>query len=194
MIMLVSSMRLAAMSSVPPPADPPQAEMPRLLKLIIWTRFLSAIAVVSSIAGSLLMLLIGAQNTFKAFAVFFADHPEVIGELEPGEEATLLLLESLDNFLVGLAFVYFAYGIYSLFITLNQNLPGHMPHWLRVSNITTLKKTLLEVLVVLLSVVFVKGLLENIATVGLQWEFLVLPISIVAIALSLKLMNLDEAA
>ena len=45
---------------------------------------------------------------------------------------------------------------------------------------------------VLLSVVYVKGLLENIVTVGLKWEFLVLPISIVAIALSLKLMNLDE--
>ena len=49
-------------------------------------------------------------------------------------------------------------------------------------------------LVVLLSVMFVKGLLENIATTALQWEFLVIPISILAIALRIKLMNLDEEA
>jgi uncharacterized membrane protein YqhA len=169
-----------------------KTEMPRLLKLIVWTRFLSVIAVVSSLAATILMLIIGSQNTFRAFIAFFAEHSEELLEIEPGAEASLLLLESLDNFLLGLAFLYFAYGIYSLFITLDQNVPDFIPQWLRVSNIATLKKTLLEVLVVLLSVVFVKGLLENIATVGLKWEFLVIPLSIVAIALSLKLMNLEE--
>ncbi len=177
---------------LPKKSTPPKLEMPRLLRLIIGTRFFSAIAVISSLAATLLMLLIGAQNTIKAFIIFLANNPETLTELEPGAEATLLLLESLDNFLVGLAFLYFAYGIYSLFIGLNQqNLPDNIPQWLKVSNIATLKKTLLEVIVVLLSVVYVKGLLENIATVGLKWEFLVLPISIVALALSLKLMNLD---
>ena len=171
-----------------------KSKISRLLRLIVWTRFLSAIAVLSSLSATLLMLLIGSQNTLKAFVIFFTENPETIVELEPGEEATLLLLESLDNFLVGLAFLYFAYGIYSLFISLNPNTPDLIPQWLRVSNIATLKKTLLEVLVVLLSVVFVKGLLETISTTGLEWEFLVIPISIVAIAFSIKLMNLDEAA
>ena len=177
---------------LPKNSTPPKLEMSRLLRLIIGTRFFSAIAIVSSLAATLLMLLIGSQNTFKAFIVFFAENPEVLGELEPGEEATLLLLESLDNFLVGLGFLYFAYGIYSLFIGLNQNIPDYVPQWLRVSSIATLKKTLLEVVVVLLTVVYVKELLENISTIGLHWEFLVIPISIVAIAFSLKLMNLDE--
>ena len=139
------------------------------------------------------MLLIGSQNTLQAFVIFFTENPAAAVELEPSEEATLLLLESLDNFLVGLAFLYFAYGIYSLFISLNPNVPDFIPQWLKVSSIATLKKTLLEVLVVLLSVVFVKGLLENLSTTGLQWNFLVIPISIVAIALSIRLMNLGEA-
>ncbi|MGK7929203.1 MAG: YqhA family protein [Spirulina sp.] len=176
-----------------PSPPPPRDQMPRLLKLIIWTRFLSAIAVLSALAAALLMFVIGFQNTFNAFVVFFTYRLEA-SEFEPAEEATLLLLESLDDFLIGTAFIYFAYGIYSLFITLNQNIPDFIPKWLRVSSIATLKKTLLEVLVVLLSVIFVKSLLEYIPTVGLQWEFLVIPITIVAIALSLKLMNLDEEA
>ncbi|MDJ0707419.1 MAG: YqhA family protein [Leptolyngbyaceae cyanobacterium MO_188.B28] len=171
---------------------PPKSKIPRLLRLIVWTRFLSAIAVVSSLLATVLMLLIGSQNTLKAFVVFFAEHPETVGDLEPGEEATLLLLESLDNFLVGLAFLYFAYGIYSLFISLNPSIPEFIPQWLKVSNIATLKKTLLELLVVLLSVVFVKGLLETVSTTGLHWDFLVIPLSIVAIALSIRLMNLGE--
>ena len=180
-------------TELPETPTPPKSKIPRLLRLIVWTRFLSAIAVVSSLSATVLMLLIGSQNTLKAFVIFFTENPEATVELEPGEEATLLLLESLDNFLVGLAFLYFAYGIYSLFISLNPSVPDFIPQWLKVSNIATLKKTLLELLVVLLSVVFVKGLLETISTTGLRWNFLVIPISIVAIALSIRLMNLGEA-
>jgi uncharacterized membrane protein YqhA len=173
-------------------ADIEVTDLPRVLKLIFSARFLSVVAMISAIAATLLMMLIGAQNTGKAFLIFFEKIPELSPELEAGEEATLYLLEALDDFLVGLAFLYFAFGIYSLFIGLNQKLSDALPGWLRVSNIATLKKTLLELLVVLLSVVFVKGLLEQVSTTGLRWEYLVIPLSIVAIALSLKLMNLEK--
>lgn len=108
------------------------------------------------------------RDTFKAFTIFFASNPEILAELEPGEEATVMLLESLDNFLIGLGFLYFAYGIYSLFIGLSQNIPDYVPQWLRISNIGTLKKTLLQLITVLPSVVYVKILLENIATFDQQ--------------------------
>lgn len=169
-----------------------QLEVPRLFKLIIWTRFLSAIAIFASLAATLLMLLIGSQNTLKAFAVFFASESEASNLAEPGDQATLLLLESLDNFLIGLAFVYFAYGIYSLFIRQKQIEDDGMLPWLKINSIATLKKTLLEILVVFLSVSFVKGMLEYTEASILEWDVVVFPISIVAISLSLKLMNLDE--
>jgi len=188
-------------SDSPKPPTSSQSNVPNLFKLILWTRFLSAIAVVSSLAATLLMLIIGADNTLKAFGVFFGEHPEASNTLEAGEKATLLLLESLDNFLVGLAFVYFAYGIYSLFIPLNRNQKNAnqpaaqsngMPAWLKVSSIASLKKTLLEILVVLLSVTFVKWLFEYSEINALEWDVVIFPISIVAIALSLKLMNLGD--
>jgi uncharacterized membrane protein YqhA len=173
--------------------QPLSIKQPPLLKLLTWTRYVSVIAVLSSLAGSLLMLFIGTQNTLEAFLIVFNPTTELVTSLKPTEEATLQLLESLDNFLVGLAFLYFAYGIYSLFILLGQDAP-QAPQWLKVKDITTLKKSLLEVLVVLLSVVFVKGMLEKVKLGNLEWQILIIPLSIMAIALSLRLMGSEGEA
>ena len=97
----------------------------------------------------------------------------------------------MDDFLVGLALLYFAYGIYSLFIQVRTDVENK-PAWLDIDSISTLKKTLLELLVVLLSVVFVKGILENETIKVLDWNILVIPASIVAIALSIRLMLSEE--
>jgi ABC-type uncharacterized transport system permease subunit len=45
----------------------------------------------------------------------------------------------VDDFIVGLAFWYFAYGIYSLLIQLGRQ-DASLPSGLKVSNIGTLKK------------------------------------------------------
>ena len=158
-----------------------------------WTRWFSIITVLSSLVGAVLMFVIGAANTVKAVMAFLALNPEMAegSHLLPGEAANLLLLESLDNALTGLTFLYFAYGIYSLFLASPQA-NAKAPTWLRVESIGTLKKTLLEVVVVLLSISFVRNLAERLLSKGLRWEILVIPLSIVAIALSTKLMGFEE--
>ena len=108
------------------------------------------------------------------------------------EEAILRLLEALDNFLIGLAFLYFAYGIYALFIDFKEE-ELELPPWLRVKDIAVLKKSLLEVLLVLLSVVFIKRTLEVASISEIQWKILVIPLSIVAIALSTRFMSEGES-
>jgi uncharacterized membrane protein YqhA len=166
--------------------------MPRVATAIKWTRLISVLAVFSSLVGSLAMFWIGTVNTFKA-VLLLVGVEEAVREgssIEPTELATIELLECLDDFLVGLAFLYFAYGIYSLFIQLGRKTPD-LPPWLRVSNIGTLKKTLLEVLVVLLTVIFVKGLLERLSFRGLEWTYLVIPLSILAIAASTRLLQFE---
>ena len=171
----------------------PSQDLPRLLKLIRWTRWFSVLTVLSSLVGAVLMFAIGFINTVKAVVIFLALNPEIaeVSHLEPGESANLLLLESLDNALTGLTFLYFAYGIYSLFLASPKENFG-APDWLRVESISALKKTLLEVVVVLLSIVFVRNLAERLLSTGLRWEILVIPLSIVAIALSTKLMGFEE--
>ena len=45
---------------------------------------------------------------------------------------------------------------------------------------------------VLLTVVFVKGLLERLSFRGLEWTYLVIPLSILAIAASTRLLQFEE--
>lgn len=166
--------------------------MPRIATAIKWTRLISVLAVLSSLIGSLVMFWIGTVNTFKAILLVVGVEEAMLekSSIQPTELATIELLECLDDFLVGLAFLYFAYGIYSLFIQLGRKTPD-LPPWLRVSSIGTLKKTLLEVLVVLLTVIFVKGLLERLSFRGLEWTYLVIPLSILAIAASTRLLQFE---
>ncbi|NJL45913.1 MAG: YqhA family protein [Leptolyngbyaceae cyanobacterium SM2_3_12] len=169
--------------------------MPRLFAVIQRTRFISVLAVLSSLVGALVMFCIGTFNTFSTILMVVRAEVTVVegSSIEPSEMATIELLECLDNFLVGLAFLYFAYGIYSLFIQLGRK-DSNAPAWLRISNIGILKKTLLELLVVLLTVVFVKGLLERLSFRGLEWTYLVIPLSILAIAASTRLLQFDDEA
>ena len=168
-------------------------QMPRIYAAIRLTRFVSALSILSSLVGALVMFWIGTINTINAILLVIGAEDAVVegSSIEPTELATIELLECLDDFLVGLAFLYFAYGIYSLFIQLGQK-DDNTPSWLRVTNIGTLKKTLLEVLVVLLAVIFVKGLLERLSFRGLEWTYLVIPLSILAIAASTRLLQFED--
>jgi uncharacterized membrane protein YqhA len=181
--------RYLKMTKSPPDKSPMESiNLPRLLAAITWTRLISALAVLSSLAGALLMFWLGTIDTINVFRLVL--HKELSPEeAERGLSviATVDLLESLDDFLVGLAFLYFAYGIYSLFIRIHPD-PINDPPWLQVDSISDLKKTLLEVLVVLLSVVFIKGVLEHVTILTMNWNLLVIPLSIVAIALAIRLM------
>lgn len=162
-----------------------------LLKTIISTRFISVLAILSSLAGAVLILCLGVLDTVSVFQNVITRNVVAQGEIEPSVIVIVDLLEILDDFLVGLALLYFAYGIYSLFILIRSE-PENEPSWLQVDSISTLKKTLLELLVVLLSVVFVKGILEDETIQILEWDILVIPASIVAIAVSIRLMLVED--
>lgn len=160
-----------------------------LLAFLLRMRLISFLAVLSSLAGSLLMFAIGTVNTYRSVAIFLGlEVLEFPVDIEPSEGAALRLLESLDNFLVGLTFLFFSYGIYSLCIQLGKYQES-VPKWLQVKSISVLKETLLEVLVALLSVVYVKDLLEKGDELTLQWPVLIVPLSIIALALSIRLMK-----
>ena len=171
-------------------------KLPRMTQIMGLTRWFSVVVVLSSLVGALLMFVIGASNTAEAVLHYL----EMIPELElvaddvpaaekttPRTAANLQLLESLDNGLTGLTFLYFTYGIYSLFLT-SSNSMAEAPRWLKVENIASLKKTLMEVVAVLLAIMFVRVLAEKILTGDLHWEILTIPISITAIALATRLM------
>ncbi|MGF1494246.1 MAG: YqhA family protein [Microcoleaceae cyanobacterium] len=66
------------------------------------------------------------------------------------------------------------------------------PAWFQVRDISELKKKLLEVLIVLLSVLFVKRTLETATLGNIQWQILMIPLTIVAIAVSVALLGRND--
>jgi uncharacterized membrane protein YqhA len=167
-----------------------------MTQLMSLTRWLSVLVVLSSLVAALTMFVIGASNTIEAVLhlleiipafELIADDATASTTATPRTAANLQLLESLDNGLTGLTFLYFAYGIYSLFLT-NTNTVADAPRWLKVENISSLKKTLMEVVAVLLAIMFVRVLAEKVLTDNLHWEILTIPLSIAAIAVSNRLM------
>ena len=170
--------------------------LPRMTQLMALTRWLSVLVVLSSLVAALTMFVIGASNTIEAVLHYLeiipafeliADDATASTPATPRTAANLQLLESLDNGLTGLTFLYFAYGIYSLFLT-TSNTVADAPRWLKVENIGSLKKTLMEVVAVLLAIMFVRVLAEKVLTDNLHWEILTIPLSIAAIAVSNRLM------
>ena len=160
-------------------------------RLLFSFRYVSWIAILCSIAGSLLMFLIGALKTYKAIAIFlFGKIPhESLGRLKPADAVTAYLIKSLDAFLIALVLMIFSYGVYSLFISKHSDIDetGALK-WISIPSIAHLKNTLAEVIIVVLFVKFLEVALLNLG--NLTWELFVLPGSILLLALSLKFLDL----
>lgn len=155
-------------------------------------RYMTVLAVVAALLGAALLLLIGSHSVVEAFLLFLGLRaPHVAGN--ETAEAVVAVIESLDNFLLAFVLIYFAYSTYFLFIrdepTAAQQAAVNMPAWLQVEDLGHMKRVLLEVILVLIAVFFLKLVFTE--QEELAWTVLILPITIVAIAISLKLVHFD---
>ena len=160
-----------------------------LFKALQPIRYISIIAVLCAVFSSVLMFLIGIYRTYRAFAYFFnleAVSSE-LGRERLGSLATGAIIKSVDAFLIGLALLILAYGIYTLFIREVELEERTTAHWLEISSITSLKILLAEVIIIILFVKFLNVVIINIEE--LTWEILILPASICLLALSIKFLE-----
>jgi uncharacterized membrane protein YqhA len=154
-------------------------------------RHFSWVAIVCSLFGSILMFIIGALKTYHAFnAVLLGNiSNNELEHLASADIATTYLIKSLDAFLIAFVLFIFAYGIYSLFISnYQQRKKDDVLSWIDMPSISHLKNVLAEVIIIILFVKFLEVALLNIE--NLTWEITILPISIVMLAISLKLLDL----
>ena len=167
-----------------------------IFKSLNFLRWISLVAIICSIAASVLMFIIGAKDTFKAFKGYF--YPHNIDPADVGIKATIKLVGALDSFIFGLVLFYFAFAIYHLFIKpveRHKEEDKHamqIPNWLLVGSLGELKKTLLEVIIVIIAVLFLKELLNIPSVEDLNWELLTIPAAMVALAIVIKLVNFDH--
>jgi len=169
--------------------------------VVVSSRFLTAAAVLGSLAGSVLMFYVGLANIWEAFRDGLplgggSDHE---GSL--GTAAVIGVIEALDRFLIGIVLLYFAYGVYSLFIHPEQG-PEEaeqavaLPVWLRVRQIGQLKQVVAEVIIVVLLVLFLRIALQAFDGTTDVFEgrriatLLLLPVATLLLAAALRLVQL----
>lgn len=154
-----------------------------LLRYFSAVRYLNIVAVISMLVGAAVMLFLGAYHVYKAIHVIFATENPIVNE------SVVFIVESLDNFILAFILYYFSYSVYFLFLASEDELgaANQMPDWLKVHSLGEMKTTLLQVIVVALSLFWLRTVL--IQTNELGWTDLVLPASILAIAGAVRLMK-----
>jgi uncharacterized membrane protein YqhA len=122
----------------------------RLRNVFGASRFIIGLAVIGAFVGSAILLLIAtvtlvsiAWNEIVTFDPDNLDRRHI-------DRLAVELIEITDIILLGTVLYIVALGLYQLFI--DRNLP--LPHWLKVNDLTDLKRDLIGVVVVLLGVSF----------------------------------------
>lgn len=139
------------------------------------------------------MFFLGIINVYVAFRYGLQSESERMF----GTAAIIGVIESLDRFLIAIVLLYFAYGVYTLFIHPEEREEAlALPAWLRVRQIGQLKQVVAELIVVILFVLFLRQALQSFSgpDATLSWNeiatLLVLPVSTVLLGLALKLVEL----
>ena len=122
----------------------------RLRNIFAASRFVIGFAVLGSFVGSAILLVIATASLFNiAWNEIVNFHPDNLTGSRI-DRLAVELIEITDVILLGTVLYIVALGLYQLFI--DQNLP--LPRWLKVNDLTDLKRDLIGVVVVLLGVSF----------------------------------------
>jgi uncharacterized membrane protein YqhA len=164
--------------------------------IVVGSRFLTIPAVVGSLLGSILMFFQGLHNIFEAYESIWAGAPGDV-PVPQGTASVISVIEGLDRFLIAIVLLYFAYGVYSLFIHPEEEETDlALPAWLKVGQIGQLKQVVAEVIIVVLLVLFLRVALEAFQgpRIEMSWQqivaFALLPACTALLALSLRLVQL----
>ena len=116
-------------------------------RLLILSRYLIHISVITSLVGAFAIVMNGAFTTINLISRTFL---EMEFTVEASKEISIGFIEVIDSLFVGIVFYIFAIGLYHLFI---ENVP-YLPRWLRFEEFEELKVILVSVVVVILAINF----------------------------------------
>ncbi len=169
-----------------------------LLDFFFRLRGLMLIASVGAILGALLMFWTGFKHLIHAYETLIGLKSVVFTVKEAAAEGesrvVVYILEAVDAFLFALVLMIFAYGIALGFVFhhVAERYRDYLPDWMLVEGVGQLKRTLAEVVIVVLIVIFARIIIESAG--NLRWEMLVLPLSICLLSYALKLLHHDESS
>ena len=155
-----------------------------MLRLFLALRFLMLFASLGAFAGGMLMFWLGAKKLLGAAGFVAAADVKA---------ANVSVLGATDAFLFGVALFVIAYAVAFGFVLEGaRELRDRLPRWMHTDDLGQLKRTLVEVVLVVLVVDFATDVAEQEAHLG--WDALVLPIAILLIAAASRLGVADHRA
>ena len=181
----------------PKPAAPPKPEA-SLIETVFETflfnsRLIVILAVLGSLAGSVLMFLKGSLSIYLA-AVHFFHAPMDMAHGEGGEHLSIALISSVDSYLFATVLLIFAMGIYELFISKidpASRTEDSRPNWLAIHSLDDLKSAVGKVIVMILIVRLFETAVQMKYDAPLHLVYL--GISAVSVSLALYLVHAGHA-
>ncbi|WP_168206467.1 YqhA family protein [Labrenzia sp. PHM005] len=151
------------------------------------TRYVSLVMVLTSFVGAIALTFIGAEKMFRGIWDYFtrAMPANVIEAAGPSDLFIVRALESLDAFLIAFALFTFGNGILFLVVLSPQTEKDHVPEVLIPTSIGALKTSLMQVVIVVLAVYFVRVAWLEIE--DLDFKLWAIPGSILFLAASMWL-------
>jgi uncharacterized membrane protein YqhA len=176
-----------------PPAPPPSTIETVFETFLFNSRLIVILAVLGSLAGSVLMFLKGTLSIYLAGA-HFLHAPLAMAKGEGGEELSIALISSVDSYLFATVLLIFAMGIYELFISKidpASRTEDSRPNWLAIHSLDDLKSAVGKVIVMILIVRLFETAVEMKYDAPLHLVYL--GISAVSVSFALYLVHAGSA-
>lgn len=131
-----------------------------MMRMISNSRYVIWLAVVCTFLGSMTLMLIGTLEMFLAIWDTLTDL-----SFRQGGKLKLVLIDSVDSFLVATVIFIISLGLYQLFVNQELELPG----WLNTSGVQDLEKRLAGMIIVVMAVIFLTEALQWSGEIGILW-------------------------
>ncbi len=157
-----------------------------IFRSVRWMHFAP---IAGGLVGAMVAFYQGVRYIIDAVLLLLPTAADEPPPVDISDSVTLALLEAVDSFLFGSALVLFAFGTFHLFH--HKPVPeSRLPRWIRIEHIGELKNLLVEIIVVILFVVFLKKVVALDGEVTLQ--NLILPGAILLLSASVRLLDLSH--
>ena len=155
-------------------------------------RYVSLVMIFTSLVGAVALIYIGTEKMFRGIWDYFTGTmpPNAIEEATLSDVFIIRTLESLDAFLIAFALTSFGYGIFFLVFLTHRPKTARVPEVLIPDSIRELKASLMQIILVILTIYFVRITWLNIDE--LDFTLWAIPGAILLIALSIRVSGITR--
>jgi uncharacterized membrane protein YqhA len=159
----------------------PEWQVSPMFRIVLSLRVVLLLASFGAVLGAALMFWLGFSKLLKSASAALAAETDA-------KAITAGVMGATDAFLFGVVLIIFAYAItFGFVFEAPERWTERMPTWMRVSSVGELKHTLVGIIIVYLIVDFATDIAAS--ETHLTWETLVMPLSILLVAGTLRLLD-----